>query len=273
MSNPDNPIFSNKSRFYTINALRLATQSILGKFSPVGISKVVELGCGDGFFYREILPEHLKPLYKGYDNHRPSLEQFRQLNPEVQTELADANNLDLADSSVDMVVGFSAFPLFNMPQVVAEILRITRPGGRVFMFQDNAIVDPKGKNDAYDKMQRVETYHRALESKFTRSGWVYKAGVDVAEAVVKTSYKDAYMHIPQELLDKNPNEPLLVAVTRDIGISQVYQGKIDTAELEFNKAKEHLGNPTLLADINFNPGQEVPEYLRMRYLVAEKRSW
>ena len=272
MANPDKSVFTSSSRIYTIDALRQATRQVLGIHLPIGIQKVVELGCGDGFFYREIAPKDLKPLIRGYDNHRPSLEQFRHLSPEVQTELAEANNLDLPDGSVDVVIGFSAFPLFKSSGVSEEILRVMRPGGRVFIFQDNLIIDPNGQNDMYSKMKRVEDYHRGIESKFASNGWMYKAGVDVAEAVVLTPYTSFLERMPQKILDQ-VGDKMVIAATRDIGKGKVHFGTKETAEADFKSVRSELGNPRILRDFEYTPGVQVPEFQRLRYWVAEKRSW
>jgi SAM-dependent methyltransferase len=247
MTNPDRPIFTSSSRIFTQEALKKATRQILGTYMPVGIKNVVEIGCGDGYFYRELLPQELKPFYKGYDNHRPSLERFRLSSPEVQVELAEADNIDLPDASVDMVIGFSAYPLFKLPGVAKEIMRVMRSRGRVFIFQDNLIGDPKGKNDRHDKTDRVEKYHKSLATRFSQGGWLYQAGDDTAEAVVLTQYQKFKDRIPGSILSEQPEDAIILAATRDIGAGEVRFGSMKTAESDFQKVKADLGNPRLLA--------------------------
>jgi SAM-dependent methyltransferase len=269
---PEQSIFSNSSRLYTLDALRMVTREVVGKYLPIGLQMAIEIGCGDGFFYREIMPDSLRPIYKGYDNHRASLEQFRQKSPGIDVELAEANNLDLADNSVDTVFGFSTFPLFNAEGVASELFRVVRPAGRVFIFQDNLITDPNGQNDLYSKMQRVEEYHRAIERKFASKGWMYKAGVDVAEAVVLTSYSDFMQRMPQKILDE-AGDKIVIAATRDFSNGKVHFGTKETSEVDFKAIKSELGNPISLRDLEYEPGLQVPEFQRIRYWVAEKRSW
>lgn len=272
MSRPEQTIFSNSTRLYTLEALRLASREVMGKYMPVGLSKIIEIGCGDGFFYREIMPSTLQSIYRGYDNHRPSIEQFREKSPGVEVELAEANNLDLSDNSVDAGFGFSASPLCNAEGVAQELFRVIRPGGRVFIFQDNLIIDPNGQNDMYSKMKRVEDYHRGIESKFASNGWMYKAGVDVAEAVVLTPYTRFLERMPQKILDE-AGDRLVIAATRDIGKGKVHFGTRETAEDDFKTVRLELGNPRLLRDFEYTLGLQVPEFQRIRYWVAEKRAW
>src|SRR5579872_3113966 len=70
-------------RSLVVHALRSAFQRVLRTASVKDSHSILEVGCGSGFTYRELLPDKLKGQVVGIDIDRDSLEQFRQRSPEA----------------------------------------------------------------------------------------------------------------------------------------------------------------------------------------------
>jgi SAM-dependent methyltransferase len=90
---------------------------------------VVELGAGTGK-----LTEHLVAL--GHDVHASDpddamLEILRRRLPEVRTSVTGAEDIPVADRSVDVVVAAQCFHWFDHDRALPEIARVLKPGGRI----------------------------------------------------------------------------------------------------------------------------------------------
>jgi ubiquinone/menaquinone biosynthesis C-methylase UbiE len=90
---------------------------------------VLELGAGTGKLTRVIVE-------LGHDVHAtdPDREMLALLEanlPGVRTAVASAEEIPLADASVDAVVAAQAFHWFDLDRALPEIARVLRPGGRV----------------------------------------------------------------------------------------------------------------------------------------------
>jgi SAM-dependent methyltransferase len=90
---------------------------------------VLELGAGTGKLTRVILG-------LGHDVHAtdpdPAMLALLEANlPGVRTGVASAEEIPLANASVDAVVAAQAFHWFDLDRALPEIARVLRPGGRV----------------------------------------------------------------------------------------------------------------------------------------------
>ncbi|MEV5537609.1 class I SAM-dependent methyltransferase [Saccharopolyspora shandongensis] len=131
---------------------------------------VVDIGCGDGF--------HL-PLFAaaartviGIEPHPPLAERARARmagTPGVDVRIAPAQQLPLADASVDLVHARTAY--FFGPGCepgLAEAERVLRPGGMI------AIVDLDASSSPYGDWMRADAPQvdpAAIESFFQRHGF------------------------------------------------------------------------------------------------------
>ncbi len=92
---------------------------------------VLEVGAGTGKLTRELVA-------LGHDVHAtdPDQDMLSRLSlamPEVRVSQAPAEELPVADRSVDVVVGAQCFHWFDPERALPEIARVLRPGGRVAM--------------------------------------------------------------------------------------------------------------------------------------------
>lgn len=117
----------------------------------------------------------------------------------------------------------------------------------------------------------MEGTHRLLKQNFSKNGWNFIAGEDPIEAAVASSYDDVKNRIPFDMVQKIPNDRIIIATSSDIGNNKIYTGTLKNADEKLRQMKIELGSPRKLETIEINFGKEVLEYVRMRYLVAEKR--
>jgi ubiquinone/menaquinone biosynthesis C-methylase UbiE len=90
---------------------------------------VLELGAGTGKLTRVV-------TQLGHDVHATDpdpamLEVLEREVPGVRTAEASAEEIPLADASVDAVIAAQAFHWFDLDRALPEIARVLRPGGRV----------------------------------------------------------------------------------------------------------------------------------------------
>jgi SAM-dependent methyltransferase len=90
---------------------------------------VLELGAGTGKLTRELVA-------LGHDVHATDpdpamLGVLQKALPDVRTSVAGAEEIPLADRSVDVVVAAQAFHWFDHERALPEIARVLRPGGHV----------------------------------------------------------------------------------------------------------------------------------------------
>jgi len=113
------------------------TIEIMGRTFPSAPAVIADIGGGPGRYtdwliehgyqviHRDIVPHHVDQVAARYRS-----------DDRVATAVGDARDLDVADTSVDATLLLG--PLYHLAdpddraQVVAEAVRITRPGGRVY---------------------------------------------------------------------------------------------------------------------------------------------
>jgi ubiquinone/menaquinone biosynthesis C-methylase UbiE len=100
--------------------------------------RVLDVGCGSGYFSRRIAPV-VGPAgaVVGIDPSQPMLDYAAAHTPANCTfQAAGAENLPFADGSFDLVVSSLAFhhiPADRRADALAEMFRVLRPGGRLFI--------------------------------------------------------------------------------------------------------------------------------------------
>ena len=111
------------------------TQMILNqmglKFSGLD---VVELGCGTGKFTKIIAPK-VRKLFAIDSNEEmlAHLEKTFSNDKKVIPILGKAENTEIENSCVDLVVCAQSFHHFTLASVIPEINRILKPNGNVFL--------------------------------------------------------------------------------------------------------------------------------------------
>ncbi|HZS24339.1 MAG TPA: methyltransferase domain-containing protein [Gaiellaceae bacterium] len=130
---------------------------------PHGDERALDVGCGAG-----ALALALAPLVRevvGVDRVPELLELARERAPANATFVeGDATRLELPDASFDLAGTLRTLHHVHRPElVVAELARVTRPGGRVLVVDQLAPIDPL-EAFAVDRFERArdEGHERLL---------------------------------------------------------------------------------------------------------------
>lgn len=279
MNTVDRGIFDrDPSRLKVVKAMKKAVQSVLDRNLPNKVTSVVEVGCGTGFFYRQLMLPSLKKTMIGIDNHAISLKSFKNMAPQAQVIQGDIENLPLLDSSVDAVLGFSAYPLFyEGGAAFEEVKRVLRPKGRLIVFQDNGIVErnfTRVLGMSEDGIQGVEREHNELIKRTVDSGFKIISGRHSLAGTAVSSLNETLNRLPKadvlQIEENTPSGSVLIGFSNDrgkvVGYTSPSQDVRDNlAIIQFN-----LGIPGLLSKLRFRPGKEIFQYCRMRFILAEK---
>ena len=90
---------------------------------------VLELGAGTGKLTRVIA--ELGHDVHATDPDEAMLQILERVAPGIRTARASAEDIPLADGSVDVVIAGQAFHWFDLDTALPEIARVLRPGGRI----------------------------------------------------------------------------------------------------------------------------------------------
>jgi SAM-dependent methyltransferase len=118
----------------------------------------LDVACGPGLLVRHFAPRVRQAV--GVDLTPAMLARARQLCAEagrtnVRFETGDANALPFADASFDVVTSRFAFHHFESPrQVLAEIVRVCRPGGRIVVCDAVCPPDAAGA-ELFNRLERL----------------------------------------------------------------------------------------------------------------------
>src|SRR6266496_1260618 len=101
--------------------------------------RVLELGCGTGYFTREL-------ARSGADivaiDVSPELLEIAKANcstPNVRYEIHNAYELSYPDAGFDSVVGSSVLHHLELEEALGEIYRVLKPGGTIYFTEPNML--------------------------------------------------------------------------------------------------------------------------------------
>jgi len=147
-----------------------AWQRLLKDKLPAGASKVLDLGCGPGFF--SIILSSLGYEVTAVDCSEGMLEQARSMidraGVKVTLRQMDVNNMEFDDGSFDAIVSRNVTWTLSDPwRVYGECFRLLRSGGRLLFFDANwhmPLYDERMADRAEKRrLECLERYGDALE--------------------------------------------------------------------------------------------------------------
>ncbi len=105
---------------------------MLARIRDRGFKTALDVGCGEGRFCRMMRDLGIRTL--GIDPTRALLDRAKALDPAGEYRLESAENLQVPDSSVDLVVSYLS--LIDIPDIDTAIPRMVaalRPGGSLLL--------------------------------------------------------------------------------------------------------------------------------------------
>jgi SAM-dependent methyltransferase len=135
------PFISEDHDFFVRTKADELLRLVARRLGPPAAIRALDVGCGLGLMHRHLAPR-LGRL-EGADVAEASLERARADNPTVGYAAYDGERLPFADGSTDLTFAVGVVHHVPPPRwapFVAELGRVTRPGGLV------AIVDPNPLN-------------------------------------------------------------------------------------------------------------------------------
>lgn len=97
--------------------------------------KLLDVGCGTGLFL-EYFSDKVKETV-GVDYSKEMIDKAKLTFPNHSFYIAPANCLPFESESFDLIICYSVFHYLNnyntAIKVINELLRVTRPGGRIFL--------------------------------------------------------------------------------------------------------------------------------------------
>lgn len=133
---------------------------------PLGDAAVIDVGCGTGEITARLAAKYPRASFVGVDLEEPHLERARArsaaFGDRVRFETGDALALRFDDSTFDFAVCrhvLQAVP--DAGQVMAEILRVLRPGGRVHL-----IAEDYGMLWAYPTLLNADDFWQRLPPRY-----------------------------------------------------------------------------------------------------------
>src|SRR5438067_10591514 len=109
---------------------------------PIGAGAVLDTGCGTGEITARLAAMYAEATFVGIDLEEPHLERARTrcagFGERVRYEAGDAQALPFNDGAFDYVVCRHVLQAVADPgRVLAEIVRVLRPGGRMHLLSED----------------------------------------------------------------------------------------------------------------------------------------
>lgn len=118
-------------------------------------STVLDLGSGTGFFTRRLAAKYPESQIVGLDIAEGMLHYAAMQQDGISWLCSDAELLPLADNSFDIIFSSLAIQWCNnLPQLMAELARVLKPGGQLHI----ATLGPQTLHELKSAWQQVDNY-------------------------------------------------------------------------------------------------------------------
>lgn len=135
--------------------------------------KLLDVAMGTGYPFGDFFQKAGYSVH-GVDIAPALVERCRQLYPNIDCKIGDAEELDYPDNCFDCTYCFhSTWVIPNLDKAIGEMLRVTRPGGLV-MF------DLQNRNN-----KEIDTAYRRNLSRHTRLGTIIRYSKNVAKIILR----------------------------------------------------------------------------------------
>jgi len=170
---------------------------------------LLDVACGTGLVSRAMRP-HVAAI-TGVDITPAMFDQARDCIDTLHA--APAESLPLADDSVDRVVCRQGIQFMDAPAAAAEMVRVTRPGGRIVL-ADLCAWGPEDRDETFEVLRLRNTARRNFWLAEDLSGLLRNAGCETVQA---------HCHISREVVDVWSDNRAIAESGRE-AIRRVYAG-------------------------------------------------
>jgi SAM-dependent methyltransferase len=181
-----------------------ATVRALVAARPGGHVAVLDAGCGEGYGL-ELLRAAGADRVIGADLDQRTVAHARAVygaaDPAIEVVEAELRELPLADRAVTLCVSFQVIEhLHDIPGYLAELQRVTEPGGTIMIATPNRLTFTPDSDTPVNPFHTVEFTARELTRLLVRSGLDVEVvqGVHHAGAVAAAE-RDRSLSVPQRL--------------------------------------------------------------------------
>jgi ubiquinone/menaquinone biosynthesis C-methylase UbiE len=101
--------------------------------------KILELGCGTGYFTRELAPSEADIIAIDVSPELLEIAKANYSAPNVRYEIQNAYALTYSDATFDSVVGSSILHHLEIGEALREIYRVLKPGGTIYFTEPNML--------------------------------------------------------------------------------------------------------------------------------------
>ena len=116
---------------YGFSSYHSSLVEVITSLTTPGNGRMLEVGVGTGWPFAAALSQQ-GYIVVGVDLAESLIQEARAKPGGIRCVVGDAEELPFADNSIDMVYCLqSTWQFPNLPQAIAEMVRVTRPGGTV----------------------------------------------------------------------------------------------------------------------------------------------
>ncbi len=133
---------------------------VLQLLEPRAAERILDAGCGSGIFTAPVV-EHGSRV-TGLDLSLPMLERARTRLPDQSFLAADIRALPFQDEAFDKVVSVTALEFIeNGRQALAELFRVTRPGGLLVVATLNSLSPWAARREEKARREKYSIFRHA----------------------------------------------------------------------------------------------------------------
>lgn len=126
-------------------------------------SKILECGCGSGYFFKKLIQKLPNIEYNGIDLSDVQIKNARLLNPDHSEKFSqsDWNNIPFDDNSFDNIIFLETIGYTkDVDKMLSECFRVLNPGGTLFTKHPGCL------NETYHHMTQTDSNLKALNNEY-----------------------------------------------------------------------------------------------------------